>query len=116
MGLLLVRLATGVVFINHGWAKLQNLAGAESFFAGLGLPPGAATLVAVIEVVGGLMLALGIAPRIAGLVLGVVMIVAMLLVGIPGGSYELEMVLAASSLAIFLAGSGRYSLYNMERD
>jgi putative oxidoreductase len=116
MGLLLVRLAAGAVFINHGWMKLQNLSGAEGFFAGLGLPPGAATLVAVIEVVGGIMLAAGVAPRIAGLVLGVEMIVAMLLVGIPRGSYELEMVLAAASLAIFLAGAGRYALYSMERE
>lgn len=116
MGMLLVRLAAGAVFINHGWMKLQNLSGAEGFFSGLGLPPGAATLVAVIEVVGGLMLALGIAPRIAGLVLGIEMIVAMLLVGIPNGSYELEMMLAAAGLAVFMIGSGRYSLYSMERE
>lgn len=116
MGMLLVRLAAGAVFINHGWMKLQNLSGAEGFFSGLGLPPGAATLVAVVEVVGGIMLALGIAPRIAGLVLGIEMIVAMLLVGIPNGSYELEMVLAAAALAVFMIGSGRYSLYSMERE
>lgn len=116
MGMLLVRLAAGAVFINHGWMKLQNLSGAEGFFSGLGLPPGAATLVAVIEVVGGIMLALGIAPRIAGLVLGIEMIVAMLLVGIPNGSYELEMMLAAAALAVFMIGSGRYSLYSMERE
>ena len=116
MGLLLVRLATGWVFINHGWMKLQNLRGAESFFSGLGLPPGTATLIAAIEVIGGIMLALGIAPRLAGLVLGIEMIVALLLVSIPAGSYELEAMLAAGALATFLIGAGRYSLYSMERD
>ncbi|HEY4501521.1 MAG TPA: DoxX family protein [Candidatus Paceibacterota bacterium] len=116
MGLLLVRLATGWVFINHGWMKLQNIAGAESFFAGLGLPPGTATLIAAIEVIGGIMLALGVAPRIAGLVLGIQMVVALLLVSIPNGSYELEVMLAAGALAVFLMGSGKYSVYSMERD
>lgn len=116
MGLLLVRLATGWVFINHGWMKLQNLRGADSFFAGLGLPPGTAMLVAAIEVIGGIMLAFGIAPRLAGLVLGIEMVVALLLVSIPAGSYELEALLAASALATFLVGAGRYSLYSMERE
>lgn len=116
MGLFLLRLATGWVFINHGWMKLQNIAGAESFFVGLGLPPGTATLIAAIEVIGGIMLAVGVAPRLAGLVLGIVMIVALLLVSIPNGSYELEIMLAAGALVVFLVGAGRYSLYNMERD
>lgn len=116
MGLLLVRLAAGWVFFNHGWMKLQNLRGADSFFSGLGLPPGTAMLIAAIEVIGGIMLALGIAPRLAGLVLGIEMVVAMLLVGIPQGSYELEALLAAAALAIFMVGAGRYSLYSMERE
>lgn len=116
MGLLVLRLATGWVFINHGWMKLQNIAGAEGFFMGLGLPPGSATLIAAIEVLGGIMLALGIAPRIAGLVLGIEMVVALLLVGIPNGSYELEVMLAAGALAVFLLGAGKYAVYSMERD
>ncbi len=116
MGLLLIRLAAGWVFINHGWMKLQNLSGADSFFAGLGLPPGTAMLIAAIEVIGGIMLALGVAPRLAGVILGIEMVVAMLLVGIPGGSYELEALLAAAALGIFMIGAGRYSLYSMERE
>lgn len=116
MGLLLVRLATGYAFINHGWMKLQNLKGAESFFGTLGLPPGTATLIAAIEVIGGVMLALGIAPRLAALVLGIEMIVALLLVSIPRGSFEFELLLAASALAIFLVGAGKYCLFSMERE
>ncbi len=116
MGLLLIRLATGWVFINHGWMKLQDLRGADSFFAGLGLPPGTAMLIAAIEVIGGIMLALGVAPRLAGAILGIEMIVATLLVGAPSGNYELEILLAAGALAVFLVGAGKYSLYSMERD
>lgn len=113
-GMLLIRVSAGLVFLTHGWAKLSNLGVAEGFFGALGLPPGAGTLIAVIEVVGGLMLILGIAPRLAGLVLGIEMLVALVLVGLPMNNYELEMMLAASSFAIFLGGAGRYSLYNME--
>jgi putative oxidoreductase len=116
MGLLLIRLAAGWVFISHGWMKLQNIGGADSFFSGLGLPPGTAMLIAAIEVIGGIMLALGVAPRLAGLVLGIEMLVAMFLVGIPGGSYELEVMLAAAALAVFMVGAGRYSVYSMERE
>lgn len=115
-GMLLVRLGAGMVFLNHGWMKVNNLAGAEGFFGTLGLPPGAATFVALIEVVGGIMLILGIAPRLAGLVLGIEMVVALVLVAIPSGSSELEMMLAAAAFAVFLAGAGRLSLYSMERD
>lgn len=44
------------------------------------------------------------------------MLVALVLVGVPTGNYELEMVLGAAALAVFLAGAGRLSLYSMERD
>jgi putative oxidoreductase len=115
-GMFLVRVAAGMVFLTHGWMKVSNLAGAESFFGGLGLPAGAGTFIALIEVIGGLMLIAGIAPRLAGIVLGIEMIVAMVLVGVPSGDYELEMVLAASALAVFFVGGGRLSLYSMERD
>ncbi|MSR70475.1 DoxX family protein [Candidatus Kaiserbacteria bacterium] len=126
LGLLVLRLATGLVFLNHGWSKLAGLAGARGFFSSLGLPAETATLIAVVEVVGGLMLILGVAPRIAGLVLGAEMIAAMILVGLPAsdwmvlfakpGSVEIELVLAAAALAIFAVGGGRYAIYSAERD
>ena len=116
MGALVIRLTTGVVFVNHGWMKLMGLAGAKSFFAGLGMPAETATLIAVIEIIGGAMLIFGVASRLAGVVLAIEMVVAMLLVGIPHGSYELEAMLAAGSLSVFLMGAGKYSVYHMERD
>ena len=112
--LLFVRLASGLIFLTHGWEKLMNLRGADSFFNTLGLPPGTAVFIAVVETIGGLMLMLGIAPRLAGLVLGVEMLVALLLVAVPSGSYELELMLAASAFAVFFAGGGAYALYSLE--
>lgn len=115
-GMLVVRLASGYVFLVHGWAKLSNLGGARGFFAGLGLPAETATFIAIIEVVGGLMLILGIAPRLAGLVLALEMAVAIVLVALPRGSYELELLLLAAALTTFLVGGGKYSLYSMEKE
>lgn len=115
-GLFLLRAATGIVFLNHGWMKLSTLAGTETFFHGLGLPAGTGAFIALIETVGGLMLIGGIATRLAALVLGIEMVVALVLVSIPHGMYELELMLCAAALAIFLAGGGRLALYGMERD
>jgi putative oxidoreductase len=112
--LLFVRLAAGYIFLSHGWMKLMSLRGADTFFSGLGLPPGTAIFIAVVETVGGLMLMLGIAPRLAGLVLGIEMLVALLLVGIPKADFELELLLAAASFAVFFAGSNLYALHSME--
>jgi putative oxidoreductase len=95
---------------------LQNLGGTASFFSGLGLPPATATFIAIVETIGGLMLILGVAPRLAGIVLGIEMVVAMILVGLSHGTYELELVLAASAFAVFLVGAGSYALYSMERE
>lgn len=116
LGMLLVRVAGGYVFVMHGWSKLNNLSGTSSFFSTLGLPAGTATFIALLEFVGGLMLILGIVPRLAGLLLGIEMVVAMLLVSIPKGNFEFELLLAAVSFGVFLFGSGKYSLYSMERE
>ncbi len=114
LGLLLLRLGSGYIFLTHGWMKLTHLGMTAGFFGSLGLPAGTATFIALIEVVGGIMLILGLAPRVAGLVLGIEMVVAVLLVGLPHGSYDLELMLALMCFAIFLVGGGKYSAMSME--
>ena len=70
-GIFVLRAVTGLVFVNHGWMKLSSLPGTESFFHTLGLPPGAATFIALVEVIGGLMLIFGIASlAVVGLIIG----------------------------------------------
>ena len=74
--------------------------------------------IALLEVLGGVALILGAATRLFGALLGIEMIVAILLTGIGRGwgAHELELLLAAASLAIALTGSGRWSAYKMECD
>jgi putative oxidoreductase len=78
--LLFVRLYWGYQIMQNGWGKLHNLSHVAEFFATLGLPaPGAtATFVASFEFVAGILLIVGFASRLVGLMLGVDMFVAYL--------------------------------------
>lgn len=119
LGLLLLRLATGLVFVMHGYQKffMNTVAGTAQFFAGIGVPlPGvAAPLIAGVELIGGLLLILGLFPRIVGTLLAVNMLVAILLVHVKGGFFnpngvEFPLLLLAASAALALTGAGRYAL------
>ncbi len=78
--LLAIRLYWGWQFAQDGWGKLTHIDKVTQFFASLNLPaPGAtATLVALVEFVGGILLVLGIASRLTSLVLFVNMTMAYL--------------------------------------
>lgn len=67
--LLLVRLYWGWQFAQVGWGKLHSLPHVTEFFASLGLPaPGiTAVFVSTFELVGGILLALGLFSRITAL-------------------------------------------------
>jgi len=69
--LLAIRLYWGFQFIQDGWGKLTHLAKVTEFFASLGLPAPwlAALMVALVELCGGILFALGIASRLTALVL-----------------------------------------------
>src|SRR5690348_2117064 len=73
IALLLARLGIGAIFFVHGWQKFftMGLGGTTGFFQQIGVPlPGvAAPVVAVIELVGGLAIILGVALPIAGVLL-----------------------------------------------
>ena len=111
-GLLLVRLAVGAIFITHGIGKFRDIEGTIGFFAGLGLSAFFAYLVATVELVGGIMVLLGICARFAGVILAIVMLFAIILVksGAGFGAAEFEVLLLASSLTIAFMGPGKYSL------
>jgi putative oxidoreductase len=76
--LLVVRLYWGWQISQNGWAKLHNIPRVTEFFASLGLPaPGpTAIFVSSTELVVGILLAVGLASRIAAFALTVDMTVA----------------------------------------
>ena len=117
IGLLLLRIAVGLVFISHGWMKVGNIPMVEGMFAGMGLPGTTGFFIAWLEVLGGVGLILGILPRIFGALFGIEMLVAVFLTGGVAKGYkphELEIFLMLTSLAIAFAGSGRYAIWSGE--
>ncbi len=132
IGLFLLRLTLGGIFVGHGVLKLFPENGGIDGFAGylssIGVPgpayPMAIAAVAT-EVGGGALLILGIFPRLAGAGLAVTMLVAILFVhwkngffmarsateggGVANG-FEYALALFTMSLHILLAGGGKLSL------
>jgi len=126
--LLFVRLYWGWQFMVDGWGKLHNLPKVIEYFGSLGLPaPGpTAYFVSILELVGGLLLALGLGGRLIALLLTANMTVAY----ITGDREALLSIFSdpdkfsaaapftylMASLVILVFGPGRFSLdYLIER-
>lgn len=79
-GPLLARITLGVVFIESGWGKLHNIPKVVEFFTQLGIPAPEfqAHFVAATELVGGLLVLVGLATRLASIPLAVTMVVALI--------------------------------------
>src|SRR3989344_1804982 len=116
LGILLLRVALGVVFVYHGCGKVGNMEQTIGFFGSLGFAPWLAYFTAWAETIGGMALIVGIFSRYAGAVLAAVMGVAVVHVhwqngfSVGQGGYEFALVLLLGSLAVITFGSGRYSL------
>jgi putative oxidoreductase len=114
--LLLLRLGLAIVFIYHGYPKLfGDTAKFVTAFEGLGLPSYFVYVAGVIEVLGGVLIALGLFTRVAGIVLMLHMCVAMWKYNFNEGiyavrEYELPLVLGLAALALATTGASRLSL------
>ncbi|HEY0995967.1 MAG TPA: DoxX family protein [Gemmatimonadaceae bacterium] len=115
----IVRVVTGATFIAHGAQKLfvYGVAGVTGAFAQMGIPlPGiAGPLTAVVELLAGLALVIGLLSRLAGLGLAITMIGAIFFAHLSAGFFapngiEFPLALLASSVAIAIAGGGDWSL------
>jgi putative oxidoreductase len=114
----LARVIVGVVFVRAGWGKVNDLDQVTSFFTSLGIPAPAfhATLVSVVELVGGGLLIAGLATRFAAVPLAITMIVATLTAQLPHATSAID-VLATVEVAylivfvwIAIAGAGPISI------
>ena len=117
-GLLFVRLVVGAAFVMHGLPKIQNPFGWMGEM-GSSVPGILQATAAVIEFVGGILLAAGLLTRVTALLLAAQMVAALAMVHIPHGdpfvaqgrsSAELACVYLAVSLAVAALGAGAYSL------
>lgn len=120
LGPLTLRLTAGVVFGYHGYLKLRNgVSGFAGFVESLNipLPELTAWVVTLLELVGGIMLIVGLLTRIVGVLFTLEMIGTTALVkwdvGLiaqQGAGAELDVALAAIAFALFLLGPGAYSV------
>jgi len=115
-GILILRIAIGLVFIVHGYMKLTNMSGTMAFFGMLGIPAFMAYIVMIVELLGGILILSGFFVQFVGIALAIIMAVA---IGTtsggkgPFGGHELEMVLLFCNLAVAVLGAGKYSLQHM---
>jgi putative oxidoreductase len=116
VALLFLRCGLALVFGFHGYPKLFGKTAVwVSAFERLGLPGYFVYIVAVIEVVGGLMLLLGLYTPVAALLLVVDMGAAMWKYNFSEGvfavrEYELPLVLGLAALTLATTGAGPWSL------
>jgi len=116
LGLLLLRIVLGTIFIYHGAPKLfRETQRYYEFFGRLGFPPYFSYLAGVIEFFGGSLLIVGLFTRVAGLLIAGEMAVALWKVHLAKGvmavnEYEFPLALAAAAFALVTAGAGVVSL------
>ncbi|OGG59300.1 hypothetical protein A3C89_03055 [Candidatus Kaiserbacteria bacterium RIFCSPHIGHO2_02_FULL_50_50] len=114
-GILLLRLALGIVFIYHGWAKIQGAEGMIPFFESLGFNAFWFYVASYTEFLGGIALILGLFVRYAGILLTITMAVAVVTVhwdmgfSLQQGGYEYAFALMLASAALVATGAGKYS-------
>ncbi|WP_318503343.1 DoxX family protein [Bacillus sp. T3] len=123
-GLLLIRLVIGVLFIGHGAQKLfgwfggYGLKGTGGWFESIGMKPGVtvALFAGLSELIGGLLLALGLLTPLAGLIIAGTMVIAIVKVHGSNGlwstsnGYEYNLTLLAVAIGLALIGPGQYAL------
>lgn len=109
LGLWILRLVVGGIFLYHGITKFNGIEGVVGFFGSLGFSPFLAYLVATIETVGGALLILGFFPRIISALFVMIMLVAIFRVkGADFTKAELDVTLLFASAAVFFLGAGAY--------
>jgi putative oxidoreductase len=123
-GLLVGRLVLGLAMAAHGSQKLlgwfggHGLAGTGGYFEQLGFRPGRAYAAAAAgaEILGGLLVALGLLGPVGPALILSVMVVAAVTVHWKGGFFahsngiEVPFLYGAGAVALALAGPGRFSL------
>jgi uncharacterized membrane protein YphA (DoxX/SURF4 family) len=121
---LIIRVVVGLMFLLHGLQKFGvfgggGIQGVIGMFGNWGIPaPGImAPLVALIELVGGLLLILGLGTRIVTIPLIIIMLVAIFAVKIQGGinpigngGYEVDLLMLVTLVSLLILGSGPLAL------
>ncbi|UZW64869.1 DoxX family protein [Priestia flexa] len=119
IGTFFIRVVLGLTFFIHSISKFQGgIDGTVGFFESIGIPGFMAYVVAIIELIGGVAVIVGLGTRIVAALFVFVMLGAIFTakLGAPFvGGYELDIALLAMSLHLVFAGSGALSLDQLLR-
>lgn len=119
VGLTILRVVTGAIFVAHGAQKIfvYGFAGVSGAFQGMGIPfPGiTGPLTGLVELFAGLALVVGLLTRLAGFGLAITMLGAIAFVHLAAGffaptGFEFPLALLAATSALAFTGAGRFSL------
>jgi len=122
LGLTLLRVTLGIVFFMHGYMKVfgYGIDALTGGFTQLGIPLAAvaAPTVAAIELVGGVLVILGVYPRVIGTLFATVVTGAIIFAKSGAGffapdGYELELTLALASVAMAIGGGGEWTVMSL---
>ncbi|MDQ0089722.1 putative oxidoreductase [Paenibacillus anaericanus] len=124
LGLLIVRLVIGLTFVGHGAQKLfgwfggYGPKGTGGWMESIGIKPGIlmAVMAGLSELIGGLLLTLGLFTPFAAVLIVITMLVAIVTVHgkngfwSTGNGYEYNLIVIAIAVGIALIGGGDYSI------
>ena len=119
VGALILRVVLGITFFIHGFVKFQGgIENQVGWFSSIGLPGFLAYVVAIIELVGGFALFIGLGTKVISALLAILMIGATVKVKLALGflgngqmaGYELDLALLAMAVYLAINGSKLLSL------
>lgn len=111
IALFLTRLIIGGIFIATGWMKVADMAATVGYFAQMGIPAFFAYAVGYLELIGGIMLVLGLYTCLVAGVLGVIMLFAIWYTrGMGFQGFATPLATLAALLALFGVCGGKYSI------
>ena len=109
----------GIIFIVHSLKKFDP--SWQEWLIGIGLPPELQLPIALAELIGGILLVIGVLTRITGAVFAVILMGAIFHIRwengffVSKGGWEWDLVMLAAVLAIIVAGPGRVSISHVAK-
>ena len=116
LGLLVLRIVLGAIFVGHGYHKLNgHMQEFANHVASMHIPPWLGYVAAFTEFLGGMLIILGLFTRVVAVALLIDMMVAIAKVhwphGLMGtGGYEFPLSLAAIAFSLIFSGAGPVAL------
>lgn len=109
--LLVVRLIIGAIFIFAGWMKVNDMAGTIGMFSTMHIPVFLTYIVAYGELIGGILLVLGLWTCFASAFLFIIIAVAIYITSSNGfGAIMTPLATLAGTVATFGLSAGKYSI------